>query len=159
MPGRSRNLAALHVALEELTSLPSDCVVWTGTIDRYGYGRFGDRNAHRVVFQTLVGPVPPGLQLDHLCHDPAACPGGPSCPHRRCVNPDHLQVTTHRENSLRGNSPAAQNARQTSCLSGHDFTPENTRFAQGRRFCRACDRRRQAEHKARRLARAMGGAA
>lgn len=77
------------------------CWLWTGAISgRTGYGSFclspafvGDRRligAHRWAYENTVGPVPKGLVLDHLC-----------CV-RRCVNPDHLEPVTYRENFLRG---------------------------------------------------------
>lgn len=111
------------------------CWLWIAAIDRKGYGAFGgprDRTqvvrAHRVAYELVIGPIPDGLTLDHLCRV------------RRCVNPEHLEPVTGRENSLRGESVAAVNARKTHCIRGHEFTPENTKIqAQGRqRACRIC---------------------
>ena len=73
-----------------------------------GYGRFSVNGrtiaAHRWAYEQLVGPIPPGLQLDHLCHtrDVAKCIRSGECTHRRCVNPDHLEPVTSRENVNRG---------------------------------------------------------
>lgn len=110
-----------------------DCWEWTGGCDTQGYGRFyfspGHYDlSHRHAWVVLVGPIPAGMQLDHLCRN------------RRCVNPDHLEPVTRRVNILRGYSPVAIRARQTECIRGHEFTPENTRIKNGYRNCRACHR-------------------
>ncbi len=119
--------------------LPADaCWTWQGAIDRGGYGRAWDgtrvQQAHRLVYELLVGPIPGGLHLDHLCRV------------RHCVNPQHLEPVTARENTLRGVAPAADHARQTHCLNGHEFTPENTYMHPGphglRRVCLICKRAR-----------------
>lgn len=99
-----------------------------------GYGRFGVGGAagcivyaHRWAWENLVGPIPDGLQIDHLCRN------------RRCVNPDHLEPVTPKENSLRSYSFAAQNARKTRCPKGHEYTEENVyNMASGNRVCRVC---------------------
>lgn len=100
-----------------------------------GYGQFQhDRThvaAHRWAYQLLVGEIPDGLTLDHLCRV------------RACVNPWHLEPVPHRTNILRGEGPAAINARRTQCVNGHPFTSENTYLTpDGRRQCRTCIRRR-----------------
>lgn len=122
------------------------CWVWTAALaGGYGCVGWGDRiqRAHRVAYELLVGPIPDGLELDHLCHtnDPN-CIGGQSCPHRRCVNPSHLEPVTGVVNVLRGQSPHAQAARQTHCVQGHEFTPQNTRVyvGRGQRVCLTCKR-------------------
>lgn len=82
-----------------------DCWTWTGSALR-GYGHFrltGRRNvlAHRFAYESLVGPIPEGHQLDHTCHSrDASCSGG-ACRHRSCVNPAHLEVVTASTNALR----------------------------------------------------------
>jgi hypothetical protein len=112
------------------------CWLWTGQIDRHGYGtikRDGKmRRAHREVFEMEVGPIPEGLQPDHTCRV------------RHCVNPAHLDPVTSGENTLRGEGPAAQNARKARCDNGHEYTPENTYHQAGRRNCRTCRRDRDA---------------
>lgn len=92
---------------------------------------------HRHVF-TLINGQPAG-DVDHQCHGPG-CPGGPTCPHRPCVRPDHLADLTRRANVLRGVGLAAVNARVTHCPAGHAYDEANTyRWPNGRRKCRRCD--------------------
>ncbi|MFI5649963.1 HNH endonuclease signature motif containing protein [Streptomyces anulatus] len=129
------------------------CILRTSGIDRDGYslireGSGKTRRAHRVAYELLVGPIPSGLHLDHLCHtEDASCPGGPACLHRRCINPRHLDPVTNAENAAR-----SVNARKTHCTNGHEFTAANTRIDRGHRVCRACDRESSLRYKARRRA-------
>ena len=88
-------------------------------------GRCVLRYAHRVAYESLVGPIPEGLQLDHLCRN------------RTCVNPDHLEPVTPHENRRR----AA--ALITACPQGHVYDEANTGLANtGQRYCRTCNRAR-----------------
>lgn len=118
------------------------CWIWCGPVHRSGYGRcyFAQgwtRYAHRVAYLLAVGPVAADLELDHLCRN------------RRCVNPDHLELVSHRQNILRGLAPSAVNARRTSCVAGHPFDARNTYvYRDGTRQCRRCRARRQREYKA-----------
>ena len=82
--------------------------------------------AHRVSYELFRGPIPDGLQIDHLCRI------------RHCVNPDHLEAVTQRENILRGTSPSAKAAARDACINGHPYTPENTKLFRGDRQCRTC---------------------
>lgn len=112
--------------------LNGSCVEFTGCTDR-GYGLvrtpLGVRKAHRVMWELMVGPIPDGKVLDHLCRN------------RGCVNPAHLEVVTQGENVLRGIGPVAVNARKTHCKNGHEFTEENTIIRrEGWRGCRTCSR-------------------
>jgi hypothetical protein len=117
------------------------CWLWTGAKDGRGYGdfRLGGRTskhikAHVFAYQQLVGPIPEGLTLDHLCRRPL------------CVRPDHLEPVTNRENTLRGTSPPAQHARKTHCPQGHPYDEVNTyRTSSGHRGCRRCRAAQQAE--------------
>lgn len=132
---------ARHIAPEPF----SGCWLWMGAIRTDGYGsiRVGgkSRYAHRVCFEVNRGPIPNGLELDHLCRT------------RCCVNPAHLEPVTRRVNVVRGNAPAQlvkrnkeRGAAVTHCLAGHPYTPENTgRTWPGSRYCRTCNRVRGAE--------------
>jgi hypothetical protein len=110
------------------------CWLWTASLNVNGYAQFwnGKRMypAHRFAYERLVGSVPDGLQLDHLCRV------------RHCVNPDHLEPVTNRENVLRGKTGRLK----THCAKGHPWIPENLYVApgSGRKFCRMCVRQRAA---------------
>lgn len=113
----------------------STCWLWRGSISRYGYGQFMSARkswrAHRYVWELTRGPIPQGLVLDHLCRN------------RSCVNPDHLEVVTNRENVRRGIGPTAINARKQTCNNGHPLSGENLRIDEdGARLCIVCARRR-----------------
>lgn len=93
---------------------------------------------HRVAYELWVGPIPEGLQLDHLCRQP------------RCFNPVHLEPVTSNENTMRSPvAPAAINARKTHCKRGHLYDEANTYRIHGSRHCRACNRLAVAARKAR----------
>lgn len=106
------------------------CWLWKGRLNNKGYGQASlkgrMRLAHRLAWELLRGPIPEGAVLDHLCRV------------RRCVNPDHLEPVTTRENLLRGEGLAAIHARQEKCAHGHAFTPANTYQRPEGRYCRAC---------------------
>jgi hypothetical protein len=107
------------------------CWLWTASLKPNGYGAFRHQGrmqrAHRVAYELLVGPIPVGLQLDHLCRT------------LRCVNPAHLEPVTGSVNIRRGTSVAALRARQTHCKHGHPFDETNTYlYPNGVRECRTC---------------------
>lgn len=121
------------------------CWIWQRHADPAGYGRIQWRGrsylAHRAAYELFVGPIADGLTIDHLCNTPA------------CVNPDHLEVVTMRENILRGDGLAGENARKTHCKYGHPFDEENTyEMPGGGRDCRACINRRSREYRQRKRA-------
>lgn len=120
------------------------CWLWTGAINGNGYGhiKIDGRmlGAHRVSYELAGRSIPAGLDIDHLCRV------------HRCVNPAHLEPVTRRVNSLRGVGPLAQKARQTHCLRGHEFTPENTYVWKTTRICRACRQEYSREYYRRREA-------
>lgn len=111
----------------------SGCWEWTAWIKPAGYGYYntnGSTNlAHRFAYATLVAAIPAHLMCDHLCRN------------RRCVNPNHIEPVTNRENALRGETINARNAAATHCPAGHPYDEANTyRHPYGDRRCRACGR-------------------
>ena len=113
-------------------SVTGDCWLWTGAKTNKGYGQIRSDDhrqlayVHRIIYELFSGPIPPGMQIDHLCRV------------RNCVKPQHLEVVTARENVLRGHGPAAANAIKTHCKHGHEFNEANTRASGGQRRCRIC---------------------
>lgn len=131
----------------------STCWLWTGCIQGNGYPRFraGGRTvyAHRYSYVLHKGPIPAPLQLDHLCRTPA------------CVNPDHLEAVTNRENTVRGGAPAKAKTTvhiaqrhavawyrgKTVCAQGHPYDAANTRYSvRGTRYCAQCGRDRARDY-------------
>lgn len=109
----------------------NECWPWLASTTHNGYGQFRVRpqtlRAHIVAWTLLVGPVPDGLVLDHLCRN------------RKCVNPAHMEPVTIAENVRRGMSPSAIAFRLGVCHKGHRWTSENTKVRRdGARQCRAC---------------------
>lgn len=107
------------------------CWLWKGNPSQTGYGYFWyakkKRLAHRFVYEWLVGPIPDGLVIDHLCR------------RRICVNPAHLETVTDRVNILRGEGPPARNVLKNICGHGHPLDDENTYwYPNGERGCRTC---------------------
>jgi hypothetical protein len=84
----------ISIELDANPLLGTPCWCWMGRLNRNGYGRAWWRGrepvAHRAVFESLIGDIPKKLLLDHLCRI------------RHCVNPWHMDVVTHRENTQRG---------------------------------------------------------
>lgn len=133
---------------DPLIMLPDGCWLWTALINpRTGYAQFHPNRtpvlAHRWAYEVIRGdPIPVDMEIDHLCRV------------RHCVNPDHMELVTHRENQWRGNGPTGINHRKTHCKRGHPFDDENTYYHElsGQRSCRAChamrERRRRRERQA-----------
>ena len=124
--------------LRKVEIVESGCWEWRGYIKADGYGQVADsdrkmRLAHRIAYREFVGPIPDGMTLDHLCRV------------RHCVNPEHLEPVSQRENTLRGDTITARQAAQTHCKNGHELTPDNIyRRKNGGRNCRACSIARSA---------------
>ena len=109
------------------------CWNWKAGLSHNGYGVFWmdgkNRRAHRVAFEAMVGPIPKGLEPDHLCKNP------------RCVNPDHLELVSRRVNLLRGDTFQAKNSKKTHCPHGHPLVEGNLvicLYKKGIRSCLTC---------------------
>src|SRR6516165_4741888 len=108
----------------DLYSIPepnTGCLLWLGALEANGYGCIWTdskkRKAHVVSYELQNGPVPIGKELDHKCRV------------RCCIEPEHLEPVTRRENVMRGLLPSVTAARGralTHCKHGHEFTRENT---------------------------------
>lgn len=126
--------------LSRIDKQRNGCWIWTGAKWGHGYGQISEqcdgkrvlRVAHRVAYEILIGAVPAGLVLDHLCRV------------RSCVNPAHLQPVTPAENTRRGAGASTINAKKTHCPQGHPYSAENTLYyapkGAPRRYCRTCKR-------------------
>jgi hypothetical protein len=111
------------------------CWIWTGgtTGHRAAYGTMKVRGkrvmAHRYLFEKARGPIPQGMEMDHLCRNPS------------CVNPSHLEAVTHKENMNRGNAPSAIAKRTGLCPKGHQLEGRNLFIRKnGKRTCMECKR-------------------
>lgn len=120
----------MQKVLTKIQIRPDGCWEWTGCRTAADYGTFSYRHAnvlaHRFVYEHFKGAIPAGLHLDHLCRHPW------------CVNPEHLEPVTCRENLLRGIGPPAVNAAKTVCSRGHPLTEGNVQFKRGHRICLEC---------------------
>lgn len=124
-----------------------DCWLWTSTHTPSGYGVFRYQRrthlVHRLIWETLVGAIPPGMHIDHLCRV------------RDCLNPDHLQPVTPAENNrrtvkgARGLESGRQQRARTHCKHGHEFNERNTYWYAGHRECRICRNDAAKRHKLR----------
>lgn len=110
--------------------LTGDCWIWKGACYQ-GYGRLSHKGfktckAHRIIYELLKGPIPSGLEADHLCKV------------RSCVNPEHIEPVTKLENLRRSPTAGVLNAAKTHCPQGHEYTPGNIYSWHGKRICRTC---------------------
>jgi hypothetical protein len=132
MPTTSPALDRFWAKVDKTTG---GCWLWTGALNPKGYGRFNggvdllNRNyyAHRFSYEVVIGLIPDGLTIDHLCRV------------RHCVNPEHLQAVPHRVNLLRGDTVIAANAAKSTCPDGHAHDLLDSR---GSRVCSICQRAR-----------------
>lgn len=141
-PSYTKPRPTLRERLEAKIRRTGTCWLWTGSHNHLGYGSIVPVHpgvavhAHRVVYEEFVGPIPAGLTIDHLCHNAdLTCRGGPSCPHRLCVNPAHLEAVPLGVNISRAKKGRI---RATHCPHGHPYDGFNP--ATGRRWCRTCGR-------------------
>ena len=144
MPGKRGTVTERW--LRFIQPLSDGCWHWIGNHNGANYGTLKvnglPKLAHVISFEMFVGFVPRGLELDHVCHSQnKSCEGGKRCPHRRCVNPDHLEPVTHRINVARGRGPRNMGIRNTEkrkCPDGHPYEGANLLMESGRRRCRVC---------------------
>lgn len=117
---------------------PAGCWEWiAGKSLGYGVVRWRGKKsyAHRVFYEALVGQIPDGKTIDHLCRN------------RACVNPEHMEPVSRGENVLRGEGRTAANARKTHCPMGHLLAGDNLKRGEaGTRKCRICHNARQREY-------------
>jgi len=140
---------------DKFVVVTEDHWLWIGYVDpEDGYGRFKaagrSQRTHRLAYSRWKGPLndpdEKRVIVDHECRV------------RRCVNPDHLRLTTYRVNTENSDSPIAENMRKEACSRGHPFSPENTyvvkggRTWPGGRACKTCRREWVASYRARKAA-------
>jgi hypothetical protein len=133
-------MLSLHDRFWAKVDAMGDCWEWTGGKQDRRYGIFHPNGsatgemAHRFAWELLVGPIPDGLTLDHLCRNPS------------CVNPDHLEPVTIAENLMRGYGLVGKNIRKTHCPQNHAYSGDNLYIdPRGWRKCRTCERARNRE--------------
>ncbi len=139
--GGTKTTAVLERFWSHVRKTPT-CWLWEGSANQ-GYGRFnlGGRSvmAHRFAYEITVGPIPDGLQTDHLCRTPL------------CVNPEHLEPVAGAENNRRSLSPSAINAQKLTCDGGHPLSGENLYVSpDGMRGCRECRNEASRRYRSRR---------
>jgi HNH endonuclease len=126
--------------------IDTKCIPFEGKLNGYGYGNViydGKRmKASRVAWIEMYGPIPDGLVVDHMCHTEAVqqgkCKGGLTCPHRSCVNVNHLRLITQQENIMAGLHNIDN---RSHCNQGHRFIKENIMVRKnGKRECAECNR-------------------
>ena len=120
------------------------CWLWLGSVSQDGYSQVGKPpwSGHRIAFEVKHGPVPEGMEVDHICRV------------RCCVNPDHMQPLTHYDNLIKSYRKVSPNSLKTHCPKGHPLDGENLRLKKTStrlgvsRQCKACERDRyQAKRK------------
>lgn len=145
-----RTAVSLETLLTRYVVDADGCWLWTGNIGQHGYGRAWRRidgrkrllYAHRLSYEHHVGPIPDGLELDHLCRK------------RACIRPACLEPVTHAVNVARGEAPAGVRARAAKCPAGHPRTAEHFYIRPDGTggHCRTCvNARRREAHRRERL--------
>jgi HNH endonuclease len=138
----SDSVAVAFLSKVDLLRSQRGCWLWTGSLNvvsGYPQVRLGGKvqGAHRAAYSMFVGPIPAGLELDHLCKTPP------------CVNPAHLEPVTRQENIARSSHPTGVALRTGHCIRGHEFNETNTRVRRnGTRVCIPCARERLRAYRA-----------
>jgi hypothetical protein len=121
----------IDILLEKVDQTDS-CWLYLGKPKKDGYvivnWNGSQRLLHRIFYEHYRGPIPEELVCDHLCRV------------RSCCNPDHIELVTSQQNTLRGIGPAAKNSVKTHCYKGHEFTEENLYSNTTYRRCKQCAR-------------------
>lgn len=137
-PDRARGTARERLANMTDKDEQTGCIVWRGAVDKRGYGRIADDTgwydmAHRLSYKLNVGEIPDGLVIHHKCYN------------TRCVNPEHLESTTHYDNVVtKGKTNASYlNSIKTHCNKGHEFRESNiywhtNKWGKKNRTCKVC---------------------
>jgi hypothetical protein len=133
LPGRMQAKIQFEICL--VPGLDPTCWTWTGAANNKNYGCVGYQGrsmlTHRRAYELLVGPIPPGFHVDHLCKN------------TRCCHPAHLEAVTPRVNTRRALSDTVR-----ACVHGHEYTPENTIVKKnGQRNCRTCANQWQRDYR------------
>src|SRR3990167_10028172 len=119
--------------LMQRTRQENNCLIWTGSLDKLGYGHTTlngkSMYTHRVSYILHIGDIPKGLQVDHLCNN------------KSCINPDHLEAVTPKEN-LRRAGNFNHNTKKLRCPLGHTYTIEYLKNGRNHRICTICRRYR-----------------
>ena len=125
---KKRHVPTLEDAFNSRVNKTKTCWLWTGVVNLDGYSRLYTGNnkyvmGHRFSYEKINGKIPKHLEIDHLCRV------------RNCVNPEHLEAVTHKENVNRGG-----NTKKTHCIHGHEFSDKNTRINKktNARICLTC---------------------
>ena len=113
--------------------MQTKCIIWNKHLNKDGYGQLTYKGktylAHRFHYELIECKIPKNKELDHLCRN------------RSCINPNHLEIVSHKENMNRG---IFFNSLKTKCSNNHEFNKNNTRISKtNKRFCRICDRKRK----------------
>ena len=143
--GHTRRRDAIERFWEKVC-ITETCWLWIGAKNRRGYGAFHlgtnlNKEAHRFAYETLIGDVPIGKELDHLCRNPS------------CIKTEHLEPVVHFTNVQRGDSPPSHNIKKSHCPRGHPYDLTNTFWTRrGGRMCKECNRQHSRDnyHKTRR---------
>lgn len=128
--GKPRTLP-IQKFIERTRRDENGCLIWTATINSAGYGNFKVgkiSSAHRFAYEYFIGPIPDGLDIDHLCRN------------RACCDPLHLEAVPRRINLARGQMPNMVTHRTRRCKRGHEFGDDDYYASKGaaRRTCRIC---------------------
>lgn len=137
-----RRLGGLFPANPAAEQGINDCLIWNGARSKAGYGQKRVNGkleyTHRLAAERRFGPIPEGMQVDHLCRN------------RACYNPAHLEIVTQQENVRRGEAGQHKKAlrQRQHCGRGHELTPENVYLTRsGARECRTCKNEWQREYR------------